>query len=151
MWSRRPAARRRLPAGAAPAAPRRAPRQRVADGRSLSSRQAAILEVLDGQEGPVDAETLADAVRATGATMPLSSLYRVLTGLVTAGLVVELRASGRRRFLAGRRAVQYSIENEEGRCIGGLDVPGLRALLTVAAVEQGLPLTAHVTIRFSPE
>lgn len=150
MWSRRPAARRRLPAGAAPAAPRRAARQRVTDGRSLSSRQAAILEVLDGQEGPVDAETLADAVRATGAAMPLSSLYRVLTGLVTAGLVVQLRASGRRRFLAGRRAVHYSIEDGEGRHIG-LDVPGLRALLTVAAVEQGLPLTAHVTIRFSPK
>ncbi len=117
-------------------------------GRQMTPRQKAVLDLLARLDRPVDAEALAQVVRDSGLRIPLSSLYRIVASLVSAGLIVELRTLGRRRYLSADKAVNFRLEDADGRPLA-TEAPGLRALLTLIAVEQGLPLEdAEVVIRF---
>lgn len=130
----------------APPGPTLAGRCRAA-GLKLTPRRLSVMALFDDVDHPVDFEEAQAWMTAAGVRMSMSSLYRLIADLVAAGMVMELRNEGRRRYLATHKAIQFRLEDASGRGLTTA-VAGLQALLTMVAVEQGLPLNEEVVLRF---
>lgn len=105
------------------------------------------MSLFDDVDHPVDFAEAQAWMAASGVRMSMSSLYRLIADLVAAGMVMELRTGERRRFLASHKAVRFRLESASGQRFTSR-ATHLQALLTLVAVEHGLPLTDEVVIRF---